>query len=136
MADEDDFPELDTALVERIKGIDDEEAAQRASSPRPAINELPDTGRFLYEFGDFLQAAEAYSVQSVTGQPAAFAIAGGTAPPGAGFKSGTWKMSSNLKGASTLLANLPQNMMLGTLSFAISNDGVISWQGEGKYVAK
>ena len=37
MADEDDFPELDTALVERIKGIDDEEAAQRASALRQGL---------------------------------------------------------------------------------------------------
>jgi len=38
MADsEDDFPELDTALAERIRGIDDDEAAQRASALRQGL---------------------------------------------------------------------------------------------------
>ena len=36
-SDRDDFPDLDEALAERIRGIDDEEAAQRASALRQGL---------------------------------------------------------------------------------------------------
>ena len=39
MADDDDFPEIDTALADRIRGIDDDEAAQRASALRQGLEE-------------------------------------------------------------------------------------------------
>ena len=39
MADEDDFPELDTALADRIRGLDDQEAAQRASALRQGLSD-------------------------------------------------------------------------------------------------
>ncbi len=39
MADDDDFPELDTALAERVRSINDDDAAQRASALRQGLEE-------------------------------------------------------------------------------------------------
>ncbi len=107
------------------------------SENRPKIEELPVTGRFLYEFGTFLQSAEALAVQANTGQPQPFQVAGGQPPAGASvYNKGLWSMEGRLLRSTELLTLLPNNMVLNRLTLAVSNDGDISWKGEGIYVAK
>ena len=75
MADEDDFPELDTALADRIRGIDDEEAAQRASALRQGLSEYELEGEDLRilesatEDPDAIVYLPALPVLAIVGRP-------------------------------------------------------------------
>ena len=75
MADEDDFPELDTALVERIRGIDDEEAAQRTSALRQGLSDYElddddlDVLESISEDPDAIVYLPALPVLAIVGRP-------------------------------------------------------------------
>ena len=128
-------PRADFALDRKTARVVVPVSAGTAS--RPTIEELPATGRFLYEFGTFLQSAESLAVSANTGQPQPFQVAGGQAPAGASvYNKGTWSMDGRLLRSTELLTSLPANMVLNRLTLAVSNDGDISWKGEGIYVAK
>ena len=77
MADDenDDFPEIDSALADRIRGIDDDEAAQRASALRQGLAdyELDDEDLDLLETvtddPDAITYLPALPVLAIVGRP-------------------------------------------------------------------
>ena len=73
--DNDDFPEIDATLAERIRGIDDDEAAQRASALRQGLAEyeLDDTDLDVLdavtEDPDAITYLPALPVLAIVGRP-------------------------------------------------------------------
>lgn len=73
--DSDDFPELDAALAERVRGLDDDEAAQRASALRQGLSdyELDDDDLGILEAAtedvDAITYLPALPVLAIVGRP-------------------------------------------------------------------